>query len=233
MTYIEERHDSGEAATNPHGSTDVDTFDHGVTSRFNAWFFGTFDWYFNHILRLHKRSAFSDVTAARVVELGAGTGNNFAYLQPGTKIHAVEPNRRMYPRLRQAAERAGVELNLQAGMAERIDLPDGSADEVICTLVLCTVEDPEAVLCEVRRVLRPGGRFRFVEHVAADGPIRSVVQRRLRRPWGWLFEGCDPHRDTTRALTQAGFTTVTIERLMWQQSIFWPVNTAIWGIATE
>ncbi|UOE21883.1 methyltransferase domain-containing protein [Thermobifida halotolerans] len=113
-------------------------------------------------------------------------------------------------------------------------LPDASVDEVICSLVLCTVTDPRQVLEEVRRVLRPGGRFRFVEHVAAPpGSFRSRVQQAIRRPWGWLFEGCDPHRHTVDIVREAGFATLRVRERKFRRSPFWPVNTAVWGIATR
>jgi ubiquinone/menaquinone biosynthesis C-methylase UbiE len=214
----------------PASTADAETFDHGVVSRFNAWFFTAFAGPINHFSRDHKRHAFAGIDAATVVELGAGTGANFGHLRPGTVVHAVEPNLRMHDRLRTRAAAVGVDLRLQAGGAARIALPDASVDEVICSLVLCSVADVDAVLAEVRRVLRPGGRFRFVEHVAACG-LRGRVQRVVRRPWGWLFEGCDPHPATTQAIERAGFAHVTIQPRKLRRSPFWPVNTAVWGIA--
>jgi SAM-dependent methyltransferase len=126
-----------------------------------------------------------------------------------------------------------VGLRIQPTGAEQLELPDASVDEVFCSLVLCTVDRPEDVLAEVRRVLRPGGRFRFVEHVAARGAVRSALQRAIRRPWGWLFEGCDPHRHTPELLSGAGFADVRFEREKFRRSVFWPVNTALWGVAVR
>jgi SAM-dependent methyltransferase len=109
-----------------------------------------------------------------------------------------------------------------------IDLDPGDlrlVGEIISTLVLCTVEDPDQVVAEVRRVLRPGGLFRFVEHVAAPtrGP-RWLVQWLVSRPWGWLFDGCDPHPDTIAVLERAGFADLRIERRKFTGSPFWPVK---------
>jgi ubiquinone/menaquinone biosynthesis C-methylase UbiE len=113
-------------------------------------------------------------------------------------------------------------------------LPDGSVEEVICSLVLCTVDDPERVLAEIRRVLRPGGRFRFVEHVAAPrAGIRRLVQQVIRRPWGWVFEGCDPVPPTAALLASAGFRTLRLQHMKFRHSLFWPVNTAVWGLAVR
>ncbi|HEX6338919.1 MAG TPA: class I SAM-dependent methyltransferase [Jiangellaceae bacterium] len=209
-------------------------FDNGAISRFNAWFFTAFARYITHIARSHKRAAFSELESGAVLEIGPGTGANFGYLPRGAQLYAVEPNLRMYAKLRERAAAAGVPLTLLGTGAEAIPLPDESVDEVICTLVLCTVPDPERVLAEVRRVLRPGGKFRFAEHVAAEpGSFRYRVQRALRRPWGYIFEGCNPTRNTPETVASAGFRTLLVERRKLRHSVFYPVNTAAWGIAVK
>jgi ubiquinone/menaquinone biosynthesis C-methylase UbiE len=224
---VRTRTDPGQVADQAGGA-----FDHGLVSRFNAWFFTAFARYINHIARHHKHHAFAGLSARTVLEIGAGTGANFDVVPPGTHLVAVEPNLRMHDRLRRRSAAAGVNITVLPTGAESIPLPDGSVDEVICSLVLCTVNDPEQAIAEVRRVLRPGGHFRFVEHVAAPRPgFRHTVQRLIRRPWGWLFEGCDPGRHTPQVLERAGFAAVRIERRRFRHSLFWPVNTAIWGVA--
>ena len=150
-------------------------FDHGGISRFNAWFFTAMAGYINHIARSAKHEAFAGISASTVVEIGAGTGANIQYLPAGTRLYAIEPSLRMHERLRRRCAAAGVDVTIVATGAEAIPLPDASVDEVICSLVLCTVSDPAQVLAEVRRVLRPGGRFRFVEHVADHrGGVRAL-----------------------------------------------------------
>ena len=223
-----ERHDVDEA---PPASG---SFDHGARSGFNAWFFGVFDRYINHLARTHKQSAFAGLGGGRVLEIGTGVGANLGYLAPGTELIALEPNVRMHDRLRKRAKAAGIGLTIVAGGAEAIPLPDSSVDEVICSLVLCTVQDPVQVLAEIRRVLRPGGRFRFVEHVAAPrrGP-RRLVQRVIRRPWGWVFEGCNPGPHTVALLEEAGFSSLELQPRKFKRSLFWPVNTGVWGVGVR
>jgi ubiquinone/menaquinone biosynthesis C-methylase UbiE len=184
---------------------------HAARGAFNAVFFSVMGPYIEWNARQRKRRVFADLPST-VVELGSGVGANLRYLHPGSTLIAIEPNPPMHRRLRAAAERHGVQLDLRDGLAERTGLPDHSVDTVISSLVLCTVTDPAAVLAEVRRILRPGGTYRFVEHVAAPaGTPTRAIQRALRRPWAWTFEGCSCERDLAGLLRAAGFARVEIE----------------------
>ena len=203
---------------------------HRARGSFNAAFFSMMGPYIEWSVRRHKRRVFADLPRT-VVELGPGVGANLRYLRPGSTLVAIEPNRPLHRRRRAAAERRGVRLDLRERVAERTGLPGQSADSVISSLVLCTVSDPAEVLAEVRRILRPGGTFRFVEHVAAPaGTPTRTLQRALRRPWAWTFEGCSCERDLAGLLRAAGFARVDIEpyRL---HSPFVPFNTQIAGVA--
>ncbi len=155
-----------------------------------------------------KRALMGDLSGV-VVELGPGLGSNFPYLPRGTRVVGLEPNPAMHDPLRTAADRYGIVLDLRPTPAESIDLPDASADAVVATLVLCSVADPARVLAEVRRVLRPGGRFAFIEHVAAPrGSALCFAQRLIRPAWSFLADGCRPDRDTLASITTAGFTSL-------------------------
>lgn len=203
-------------------------------SAFNAWFFDNVTGYSNFIANAHKRSAFGGIEAGHILELGAGTGANFSYVPTGSMLTALEPSPAMHERLRRRAEEHGVSFELVSAPAEAIPLEDNSVDTVICSLVLCTVDDPAAVLREVRRVLRPGGTMRFVEHVAArPASPRRWLQRTISRPWAWVFEGCQLCRDTAAAIDAAGFDVVDIHQRRFRLSVFVPVNSAIHGIATN
>jgi ubiquinone/menaquinone biosynthesis C-methylase UbiE len=228
---------AGRARSRSNRSAPIDAppaFDHGAVSRFNAWFFHTFDRYINHISQRHKQAAFAGISAEVVVELGAGVGANLDYLAKGTRLIAIEPALQMHDRLRERAAQAGLDLELLAHGAETLPLADAAYDEVLCSLVLCTAEDPDRILSEVRRILRPGGRFRFVEHVAAPPwSPRRWLQRAIRRPWAWLFEGCQLDRETAARVRAAGFSDVRIQNERFHRSLFVPVNTTIWGVATR
>lgn len=205
---------------------------HAARGRFNAAFFSLMGGYIGWHMRRGKRRAFADLPR-EVVELGPGVGANLRFLPDGATLTAIEPNPYMHAGLRRAARRRGVELDLRSVVGERLDLPDSSADAVICSLVLCTVRDPAAVLAEVRRVLKPGGRFCFAEHVVAKRrtPTRWL-QRAVRRPWAWAFEGCSCERDLASVIEAAGFSSVDLVRYR-VHSAFVPFNTHIAGTANN
>jgi SAM-dependent methyltransferase len=205
---------------------------HPVRGPLNALFFTALDGYMDKLLRSHKQALFTGLPPT-VVELGPGVGANLRYLPPGTRLIAVEPNPAMHDRLRAQAERARVDLELHSTVAERLDLPDASVDAVISSLVLCTVTDPAAVVSEVHRILRPGGRYAFLEHVAApDGTALRHLQRALRRPWSWAFEGCSCERDLRTVVEDAGFARTAIADAR-MGGPFLPVSTQIAGVATK
>src|SRR5439155_26769491 len=117
-----------------------------------------------------------------VLEIGPGTGANLPYYPPDIQWVGVEPNPYMHPYLQKEAGRRGLRADLRTGVAERLPLPDESVDAVVSTLALCSVADLPQVLREVRRVLRPGGRFIFIEHVASPPGTRLRRLQNLVRP---------------------------------------------------
>lgn len=212
---------------------DVAQFDvHPVRGRFNAAFFWALGGYIDWHMRQAKATAFADLPTT-VVEVGAGVGANMRHLPHGAHLIAIEPNPHMHPRLERAARSHGIELEIRSVVGERIDLPDASADVVISSLVLCSVHDPDAVLAEVRRILRPGGRFSFAEHVVAGpGTPTRWTQRVLRRPWAWVFEGCSCERDLAASIEAAGFTSVELNHHRIHSPLL-PFNTHIAGTAVS
>lgn len=205
--------------------------DNPARGRINAWLLDQLDDYMDDKYGAVKRRLFRDLPPT-VVELGPGSGANFRYYPRGTRVIAIEPNARMHPRLERAAARHGLDLDLRAAGGETIDLPTQSADFVCSTLVLCSVSNRAAVLGEVRRILRPGSRFVAIEHVAA--PPRSAVatlQRTIRRPWHWMFEGCELCNDTEAQIGRAGFQRVEIEPLK-IKTLFAPIRYQIVAVCS-
>jgi ubiquinone/menaquinone biosynthesis C-methylase UbiE len=185
--------------------------DHAVRGPLNAWLLDALDGYMHRKYGSLKARLFG-VVPANVVDLGAGSGANFRYFPPRTRVVAVEPNAHMHARLQRKAKQHALALELHEAGGETLALPDASVDFVCTSLVLCTVPDPARVVAEVRRVLRPGGRFVAIEHVAAPaGSGTAVLQRVVRRPWRWVFEGCELCNQTAGVLRAAGFRAVQIE----------------------
>lgn len=147
-----------------------------------------------------------------VVELGPGTGVNMRYYAPGVHVIAIEPNPQMHSRLRDKAGHHDVDLEVRTVYGERIDVADASVDAVVGTLVLCGVDDPTRVIDEAYRVLKPGGRYFFIEHVRApESTWTQRFQRIVRRPHRWLFNGCRTDQDTAAILASGPFDDVEID----------------------
>jgi ubiquinone/menaquinone biosynthesis C-methylase UbiE len=206
--------------------------DNPVRGRFNAWFLAALDGYMHWKYAAIKSRLLGQAPAV-VVELGPGPGANLRYLPRGTKLIAVEPNLHMHPVLERRARQLGIDLDLRGLAGESLDLPSASVDFVFSSLVLCTVEKPEQVIAEVRRVLKPGGRFACVEHVEAPaGSAIHRMQRLIRRPWKWVFEGCDLCRDTGATLRSSGFAQVDVQSLV-LPTIFVPIRHQITAMCVK
>ena len=149
-----------------------------------------------------RRALLKDVRGD-VLEVGAGTGANLRHYPPSVKLTLTEPDPHMRKRLPGAV----------AAGAEELPFADGSFDTVVCTLVLCSVKDPARALAEMRRVLKPGGRLLFLEHVAAaDNPKRLRWQRRVEPLWKRVMGNCHMTRDTLAEIERAGFRVEDVKR---------------------
>lgn len=138
--------------------------------------------------------------SGRVLDLGTGTGRNLPLLPPGTRAVAVDPHADNFHRARRRAPA----VPLVAARAEALPFRDGAFDTVLSGLVLCSVTDPARALAEVRRVLRPSGALRLLEHVRARG-VLGRLQDLVQPAWTVLAGGCHPNRETERAVEAAGF----------------------------
>ena len=160
-----------------------------------------------------RRDLLQDVRG-EVLEIGAGTGANFEHYAESAHVIALEPDQFMLKRAREKLakiNRPGIEL--RQAPAEQLPVPDASIDVLVSTLVLCTAPDVPRALAEARRVLRPDGELRFIEHVRANG-LRGRVQDTIKPVWKWLGAGCNPNRRTEQAIRAAGFDIVSSKREM-------------------
>ncbi len=181
-----------------------------------------------------QRARLLSTTEGRVVEVGAGTGANFAHYPPAvTSVLAVEPEAHLRTVAEQAAREAGVRVDVVDGVADRIPADDGTFDSAVVSLVLCSVPDQAAALAELVRVLRPGGRLYFWEHVRAEGGSLARVQDVLDATvWPTLAGGCHTARDTTAAIEAAGFTLERVARFRFpDRGVPSPIAPQILGTA--
>jgi ubiquinone/menaquinone biosynthesis C-methylase UbiE len=180
--------------------------------RLFAWLTASSDETSHRLYGRRKQALLGDL-GGTVVELGPGTGANLRYYRPDVRWIGVEPNLYMHQYLRRRADGLGMNADLRVGLAEALDLPEASADAVVSTLVLCSVDDVAETLREVQRVLKPGGRFVFIEHVAAPrGTPMRRAQQLIRPVWQLCVDGCHPDRETWRSLEAAGFSHLDYER---------------------
>ncbi len=150
----------------------------------------------------------------RVLEVGAGTGTNFAhYPATVTDVIAVEPETRLAPLAREAAASAPVPVTVIESTIETLAGTE-PFDAVVCSLVLCSVDDPDAVLRQLYSMLKPGGELRYFEHVASDG-WRGGLQRFADATlWPRISGNCHTHRRTEEAIGRAGFAVETARHQM-------------------
>ena len=163
-------------------------------------------------LRERRRELLAEATG-RTLELGAGSGaNHDLYPDAVTELVLTEPFTPMADQLRRKLEKQDRPVEVVETPAESLPFPDDSFDTVALTLVLCTVQDPAASLREIARVLRPGGRFLFLEHVRAQDPKLARWQDRLHGPWYAFGHRCNCNRDTLAAIEASPLEVERVER---------------------
>jgi len=185
----------------------------GLYKQAVAWFWSHATFAYERTLAERKRALFAGVHG-KILEIGPGTGANLIhYRGRETDWIGIEPNPYMHAYLKKEAEKLGIAVDLRGGVGERLEIEDNSIDAVVATLVLCSVNNLADVLREILRVLKPGGQFFFMEHVAAPrGTWLRRIQQWIRPIWKPLLDGCRPDQETWIALEQAGFATVTYDR---------------------
>ena len=155
-----------------------------------------------------RRAEFLAQASGRCLEIGSGTGLNLDRWPQGVELVLSEPNPYMATRLRRKAGSGEV----VEAPAERLPFPDGSFDTVAVTYVLCTVPEPAAALREIARVLKPGGRLLFLEHVRSPDPGLARWQDRLHGAWYLFGNGCHCNRDTFHAIQASPLEIERVER---------------------
>jgi ubiquinone/menaquinone biosynthesis C-methylase UbiE len=169
--------------------------------------------------------------AGQVLEIGAGTGANLpCYGREVEHLTVTEPHVPMVRRLEGRVRDRGSAAKVLRAPAEDLPFDNDTFDVAVSTLVLCGVDDQPRALRELRRVLRPGGKFLFLEHVRSDDPARARLQDRMN----WLnriMVMCDCNRPTLSTINQAGFAVTSVERTTLPKAPKF-VSPAILGAAT-
>jgi len=149
-----------------------------------------------------------------VLEIAVGTGRNLEYYPPGVQLLGIDVSPNMIAVAQEKARAAGRQADLRVGDAQALDIPDESVDTVISTLSLCSIPDDRKAVSEVKRVLRPGGRFILMEHVVSPRRLVRVFQKAL----DWIAvrtEGDHLVREPLVHLKAEGFQIDVVERLKW------------------
>ena len=169
----------------------------------------------------------------KVLEVGAGTGVNLPlYPSEVARLVITEPDRHMRARLQEKGA-LPARAELLADAVGELRMKDESIDTVVCTLVLCSVADPPAALRDLFRVLRPGGKLLFIEHVAADSnPGRLAWQRRIEPVWKRVAGNCHLTRNTTAEIERAGFELASVRRESLRKALPW-VRPSVRGVAVK
>lgn len=184
------------------------TWGRGFAAIYDRAFEGTEEAGFREI----RREALAAANG-RTIDLGAGTGANLTLYPPAvSELVLAEPDPHMLKKLRVKVGEARMGAEVVEAPAESLPFADSSFDTAVFTLVLCTVPDPEAVLAETARVLRPGGRLLFVEHVRAEDAGLARWQDRLEKPWRFVGDGCHCNRDTVATIEASPLTLEQVER---------------------
>ena len=169
--------------------------------------------------------------SGRVLEVGAGTGTNFAfYPDTVTEVVAVEPEGRLAEHAFTAAAAAPVPVTVRTETIEHFTASGGEQfDAVVCSLVLCSVGDPQDVARQLFSLLRPGGQLRYLEHIAGTGGRARLQRIADATIWPRLFGNCHTHRHTERSLADAGFMLAAARR-EWTLPRWLPVPVAEFAI---
>jgi len=163
--------------------------------------------------------------SGRVLEIGAGTGTNFElYPDTVTEVVAVEPEHRLAVQAQQAAAAASVPITVSTETVEQFADAE-PFDAVVCSLVLCSVDDPDRVVRQLHSLLKPGGELRYFEHVASSGARARLQKLADATLWPRMAGNCHTHRHTEQTIVHAGFK-VSGARREWVLPAWMPVPSS-------
>jgi ubiquinone/menaquinone biosynthesis C-methylase UbiE len=178
-----------------------------------------------------RRQRLLAAAEGRVLEVGGGTGLNLAHYPSGLDgVVVLEPDGAMRERLLEKVPASSVRVEVHDVGIDEVPFPDASFDTVVSTMTLCTVPDLDTALATMRRVLRPGGRLLFLEHVKASG-LQGLAQRASAPVWRRLAAGCHADRDILAAMRTNGFAVTDCDRFRIHLAVNPLINWAVQGVA--
>ncbi|MEK6925296.1 MAG: class I SAM-dependent methyltransferase [Nanoarchaeota archaeon] len=150
-----------------------------------------------------KKQIFNNFKGKTILEIGAGTGINLRYYKGAKMVYLLEPNEHMHKHILDRNKSIKIKIKILKESAEKIFLPNNSIDVVVSSFVLCSVKNVPKVIKEISRVLKSSGEFIFIEHVASKKGLSKVIQIIIRKPWSYIADGCDCHRDTEETIRKS------------------------------
>jgi SAM-dependent methyltransferase len=186
-----------------------------IESRSGALLYNPFLWFGERLGMARRRRALLAEASGAVLEIGAGTGLNLRHYPADLDgLVLTEPTHTLSAHIDLDRAPAGVPTRLEHAPAEYLPFDDDSFDTVVSTLVLCTVSDPRRAVAEAARVLRPGGRLLFLEHIRAEPGWRRSLQERTANAWASFADGCRCDRDTLGTI-EAQMEIESLDRATW------------------
>lgn len=147
------------------------------------------------ILDKYRKNLLSDADG-NILEIGFGTGMNLPFYPDHVRgITVVEPNEGMNPKARKRVESSGIHVDFQSMSADSLPFPDCTFESVVSTFTVCSIENVDQALAEIKRVLKQGGRFFFLEHGLSPDPNVEKWQNRLNSINNTFADGCNLNRD--------------------------------------
>ena len=160
-----------------------------------------------------RRSQLLADVSGDIFEIGFGTGLNLPFYPEGVQeITTVDINPGMNRRAQKRIAESGITVHMNILSAESLPMDDETFDSVVCTWTLCSIENVEKALSEVRRILRPGGKFFFVEHDASPDPKVRRLQDRLNSFWGIIGDGCNLNRNAEELIQDQHFEITSLDK---------------------
>ncbi len=157
-----------------------------------------------------RRCQLLERVRGRVLEIGGGTGANAPYYDHGARLIVSDPDPSMYQPLLEKSLGDSSRFDFLSSTAEAIPFEANQFDLVVSTLVLCSVMNPTGAMDEIARVLKPGGKLLFLEHIRATGK-KAYMQDLLQPLWSLIGSGCHPNRRTVSLIRDSGFSIEELE----------------------